>query len=380
MIQINQKYDCVGCTACKAVCPKHCIEMRADDEGFLYALADSNKCIDCHLCEKVCPVINRTSPRQPRLTLAAKNPDSQVRLASSSGGIFTLLAQQTLRRGGVVFGASYDKEWQVRHIAIDKEADIVLLQGSKYMQSLMGNSFSEAEAWLKDGREVLFSGTPCQIAGLKKYLRRDYPNLATVDIVCHGVPSPLIWSNYLRSINPQQKPITQVNMRDKTTGWQRYSITIGCDDGTTLISERASHNTYMRGFLSGIFTRPSCFQCPAKGGRGMSDITLGDFWGIGHVIKEMADSKGVGLVMAHSERGVELLGEIDFTRHEALYTEALRYNPCIERSSSEPALRSEFWAQYRQAGIQTIEKILPPKSKNPLRGIIKLVKRIFKIE
>ena len=377
MITISHKYDCVGCTACAAVCPQQCIQMRPNEEGFLYIHTDTNKCIDCHLCEKVCPVINRNNAKKPIRTIAAKNVDLQTRLVSSSGGIFTLLAQHVIDAGGVVVGASYDNEWQVRHIIIENREDIPQLQGSKYMQSSMGDCFRMAEKRLKEGTLTLFSGTPCQIAGFKKFLRRDYNNLITVDIVCHGVPSPLIWKEYLKSINPKQKSISKVNMRDKTTGWQRYSINIKCADGSTLLAERASHNLYMRGFLSGVYTRPSCFQCPAKGGRSGSDITLGDFWGVRHVVKQMADKKGVSLLLANTERGVELLNSISFSQVQTSYEEALRYNPSIEHSTKEPLFRNDFWIQYNQTGIVALENILPKKSKNPLRGIIKVVKRIF---
>lgn len=189
MIHIEDKSRCCGCAACMQRCPKLCITMSEDEEGFLYPKVDVSLCIDCGLCEKTCPVINQDEPHEPFAVYAAKNKDEKTRRESSSGGIFTMLAEQTIKSGGVVFGAKFNEQWEVEHGGVETIDDLAALRGSKYLQSRIGETYQEAERFLKEGREVLFSGTPCQIAGLKKYLRKDYPALLTVDVICHGAPS-----------------------------------------------------------------------------------------------------------------------------------------------------------------------------------------------
>lgn len=200
MINIKDKSNCCGCNACVQKCPKQCISMREDDEGFLYPYVDKILCIDCGLCEKTCPVINSKEERKPLNVFAAKKPNDEVRMQSSSGGIFTLLAENVIDEGGVVFGAGFNERWEVVHSFAEKKEDLAKFRGSKYVQSKVGNSYKQAEAFLKQGRKVLYSGTPCQIAGLKQYLRKDYANLLAVDFICHGVPSPGVFRTYLRAI------------------------------------------------------------------------------------------------------------------------------------------------------------------------------------
>ena len=200
MIQIKEKYECCGCGACVQRCPKHCIEFIKDKEGFLYPKVDETTCINCGLCEKVCPVINQNSIRKPSDIYAASNTNEVIKAESSSGGIFTILAETIINDGGVVFGARFNEQYEVVHDFTDNILGLAAFRGSKYVQSKIGNSFSEAETFLKQNRKVLFSGTPCQITGLKKFLRKEYSNLVTVDFVCHGVPSPEVWRKYLSSI------------------------------------------------------------------------------------------------------------------------------------------------------------------------------------
>ena len=200
MIHIESKELCCGCNACFQVCPKHCISMNEDKEGFLYPCVDVNICIDCHLCEKVCPVINQKEHHTPVGVYAAKNKDEEARMKSSSGGVFILLAEKILSEKGVVFGARFDQNWEVVHDFAEDLKGVVEFQGSKYVQSRVGDSYKNAEEFLKQGKRVLFTGTPCQVAGLRLFLRKEYENLLTVDFVCHGVPSPKVWRMYLKEI------------------------------------------------------------------------------------------------------------------------------------------------------------------------------------
>ena len=197
MIAIKEKHNCCGCSACVQVCPKQCIRMYADNEGFLYPQVNSTICIDCGLCEKVCPVINQNKPNVPLSVYAAKNINEEVRIKSSSGGIFTLLAEQIISEGGVVFGARFNENWEVVHDYTETIDGLESFRGSKYVQSSISDNFKVAKQFLKEGRKVLFSGTPCQIAGLKKFLQKEYENLLTMEVVCHGVPSPMVWRDYI---------------------------------------------------------------------------------------------------------------------------------------------------------------------------------------
>ena len=303
MIHIIDKSKCCGCNACVQRCPKQCIAMQVDEEGFLYPVVDQSVCIDCGLCEKVCPVINLNEPRQPLQVLAAKNRNEEQRLRSSSGGIFILLAEHIIKQGGVVFGARFDKNWEVEHAYAETLEELEPLMRNKYVQSRIGNTYKEAEQFLKQGRQVLFVGTPCLIAGLKKFLRKEYENLLAVDFICHGVPSPGVWRRYLEEIKSERSEdagkntvlssslksmpvITGINFREKQLGgysWKKYGFVVHAkspdkgDKNTVLLSMPYGINPFMRGFLANLYLRPSCYKCPAKAGRSTSDLTIGDF-------------------------------------------------------------------------------------------------------
>lgn len=197
MIQITDKQNCCGCEACVQRCPKQCITMQSDHEGFLYPKVNEEICIHCGLCEKVCPIINTATEKEPFKILGAKANDDEIVKKSSSGGFFSLIAEKVLSQNGVIFGAKFDKNWNVVHDYTDNINELDVFRRSKYVQSRIGNTYQKAEDFLKAGRLVLFTGTPCQIKGLKLFLRKDYENLLTVDFVCHGVPSPAVWNMYL---------------------------------------------------------------------------------------------------------------------------------------------------------------------------------------
>ena len=361
MIQIQEKKDCCGCSACVQRCPKHCITMHEDAEGFLYPEVDVSACIGCGLCEKVCPVINQYSERKPWAVYAAKNPDDEVRMQSSSGGVFTMLAEKCIDEGGVVFGACWDEEWNVKHTCIEKKEDIVLFRSSKYLQSIIGDSYCEAERLLKSGRKVLFTGTPCQIAGLKHFLRKDYDNLLTVDIVCHSVPSPGVWQQYLqeklRNIGLCKSNIQQISFRNKSTGWKSYSFVIKDNSGNTHI-ELSSQNAFMRGFLADLYTRPSCHVCPTKCLKSSSDITLGDFWGITSLMPQIDDNRGVSVTVVSTEKGMEFLHDINIQLYPLLYGDVSRYNPALIRSVSESKNRVRFFKNDERTFEEKIRELV----------------------
>lgn len=245
MINIEDKKECCGCSACVQRCPKQCIVMKEDEEGFLYPVVDKEVCIDCGLCEQVCPVLRQREEREPLEVYAAFNKNEEVRMQSSSGGIFTALAEPIIKEGGVVFGARFNEDWEVVHDYVETVEGLSAFRGSKYVQSRIGCTFSQAEQFLKQGRKVLFSGTPCQIAGLKLFLRKEYENLLSVDFICHGVPSPGVWRQYLNEFIVYQgnkkkisffpsKPIilnsirdiSRIEFRNKRLGWKKYSFAL----------------------------------------------------------------------------------------------------------------------------------------------------------
>lgn len=339
-----QKEKCSGCTACASICPKHCIEMRPDSEGFLYPVVDEKTCINCGLCNNICPVLSQSEPRQPLHCYAAQNKDKDVLLKSSSGGIFSLLAQYIIQdKNGVVFGAMWDNE-RVVHGFIESTDELYKLRGSKYVQSDLKDSFHQVSMFLKAGRYVLFSGTPCEIAGLKSYLRKDYENLFTVDIACHGAPSPKVLSMYIQELKDKYGVDSLfLNFRDKSTGWSAYSVSAYSGD-TKLFSEPASMNIYMRGFLRELYSRPSCHACSFKSFRSGSDITLADFWGIEKVCPEFYSEDGISLVLTHSAKAEAVIHRLECVTTQVMdLVKAIMQNGALLHSEEPHPERSYFF-------------------------------------
>lgn len=370
MIRLIDKKDCCGCSACVQKCPKKCIFLKEDEEGFLYPAVEINKCIDCGLCEMVCPVLNQAEERIPLDVFAALNTDDRIRMSSSSGGVFTMLAEHTIKNGGVVFGVKWNEYFEAVHDYTDTVDGIACFRGSKYVQSLVGNTFKQVRDFLLQGRKVLYSGTPCQISALKLYLSKDYKNLLTVDVVCHGVPSPKIWREYLESLKLEN--IGFISHKDKITGWKGYSFSIKSIDGKLLYTEKASYNIYMKAFVKNLTLRPSCFFCPSKAGKSKSDITLADYWGVECLMPKMYDNKGTSLVCANTQKGVETIENLNLILKRADYNQSVSYNSCIVKSTYQPIERDKFWSDYSEIGV----KALPPVKKESL--LKKILKRILR--
>lgn len=390
MFQITDKSQCCGCHACTSICAKHCITMHEDNEGFLYPVVDDTICVDCGLCEKVCPVINQNEPRKPLKVYAAKNANEEVRLKSSSGGIFSLLAEAIISDGGIVFGAKFDGNWNVVHSWTDTKEGIAAFRGSKYVQSIVGNTYVEVREFLKQGRKVLFSGTPCQIAGLKKFLRKEYDNLLTVDVVCHGVPSPLVWREYIGEVREKIRAervvgkntvssslndlpvITGISFRDKTHGWKKFGFRLHyaaskaavnsvSDSDTGKAHELLQpypENVFMKGFLSNLYLRPSCYACTARTGKSGSDISIADFWGVQNYYPEFDDDRGVGLILVNSDKGRKAYEQVNAINLETTYEQALNQNPCIEYSVPMTKHVKTFWDNFSLEGMDAVEDII----------------------
>lgn len=335
------KVRCTGCTACVAACPKSCLRMERDKEGFFYPVAEEAACINCDRCNRVCPAQKPlpVGDKKPLCYAAISRQDRQ-RAQSSSGGVFSLLAEKVLEQGGTVYGAAMEPDLTVRHLCITHTEDLPRLMGSKYVQSRMGDYFTRVRLDLEQGRKVLFSGTGCQVQGLLGYLGGPKPGLLTVDVICHGVPSEAVWQAYAKVIGAQ----LPLSFRDKCTGWQQYSVQL---NGT---AHPYRQDPYMRLFLSDVILRPSCYHCPAKGASRVSDLTLADFWGIQNVDRTMFDDKGTSLVLVHSAAGEQALAQIrsDLLLKAESLESAFAGNPNALHSATEPKARAAFFAEFEK--------------------------------
>lgn len=266
-----------------------------------------------------------------KVAYAYQNPDSEILRQSSSGGFFTRIASAVLERGGVVFGARFDGDWKVVVDYCEDMAGLALFRGSKYVQPRVGNAYRDCEAFLKAGRTVLFTGTPCMIAGLRSFLKREYANLVTMDFICHGTPKLKVWEAYLKGL--RKKP-EQVSFRDKSRGWKNYLCNAG-------VKSVFWEHPYMQVFLSDVALRDSCYSCRYKSWKSGSDVTAGDFWGIEHICPEIDDDRGLCLVVPHSESVFELVPELEQSRSFPL-DELIRYNPSATSCAMRPAISSLF--------------------------------------
>ncbi len=301
--------NCTGCGACENICPLNAIKLEENSEGFSYPNIDSTKCTNCGMCEKVCPIKNHTKHEELDYVYAITT-DDEIRMKSSSGGAFTLLATEILQNNGYVCGASYSKDFKsVEHIIISSVDELYKLNTSKYIQSNINNIYKKIKELLNKDFEVLFSGTPCQVAGLNNFLGKDYTNLTTIDILCHGVPSPLVWRKYLEKINPENKTIKSINFRDKAYGTYPLHFSIKYSDGNTFI-ENSKKNPYFKGFLKNLTLRKSCYNCKYATLARTSDITLGDFWKLQKFDKKLNDNKGYSAYMPNTEKGKVFLDKI----------------------------------------------------------------------
>lgn len=309
MITVTDKKKCCGCGGCYQVCPKGAIELTSDAEGFHYPKVDRAKCVGCGLCDRVCPVLNAPKPSDDVAVCVhvALAEDTDLRMASSSGGIFTVLAEAVNAQGGEVYGAAFAPDFSVHHRAVQTREDLAALRGSKYVQSDMDVCYRQAKSSLDAGRQVLFSGTACQIAGLHRFLGREYDNLLTVDVLCHGVPSPKAWQAYIRRAQQRQgAKLVSANFRSKDTGWMRFAMKMEFADGKAECTP-FPEDAYMQAFLRNYSLRPSCYACRFKGMNRPSDITLGDCWDIRQVDETMHDDRGTSVIIVRTEKGQRAL-------------------------------------------------------------------------
>lgn len=350
---------CTGCGACSTACPVGCIQMEPDKEGFLYPKVQNTDCINCGICEKVCHYRQEMKPKTVSLVYGAINKDENIRLQSSSGGVFYGLAKETIDCGGLVFGAAFDETNMVRHISVESVEALPQLMGSKYVQSEIRDTFKEAKCALEKGRQVLFTGTPCQIKGLYAYLGKDFENLITMDFICHGVPSPMIWNMYLEEAEKQKNAkANKISFRSKTYGWKQYSMQIKFSDGETYTAKNIE-DTYLRCFISNIGLRKTCYHCTAKGENRVADITVADFWGVEKTDEKRNDDKGVSAVILRGEKAKRFMRKIEaqFILLESDIKCVERFNSSLIKSANINPLRERFFKEIKKHGFKkTFEK------------------------
>ncbi len=359
MLEVPKR--CNGCHACASICPQKCIKMVANDEGFLYPQIDKTRCVKCGLCIKTCPLLHKQIKRQNKpQRYACFNKDINVRMQSSSGGIFTLLAEEIIKGGGHVFGAAFDENLKVKHICVSEISQLQKLRGSKYVQSEIGDCFLKARTLLNEGKKVLFTGTPCQIGGLKNFLGKDYDNLWLQDIICHGVPSPLAWEKYKEHLSKSfNSNINKVAFRDKSTGWLNYSMKIDFENGQSYKTLHGN-DEFFKIFLKDVCLRNSCYDCAFKGEQRASDITLADFWGADRGYKKTFDDKGLSYVVIHTQKGMELFNKIKdkIVCMPAKVSLARRFNKSYSKSCKRPLQRDLFMKELQTSEFDKAFKCL----------------------
>ena len=380
MINIEQKSNCCGCQACYNICPKNAIEMIEDEKGFKYPRVDNEKCISCGLCVKTCPIINNKQISNTPKAYACVNKDENIRMQSTSGGVFTLLATSIINKGGVVFGACFDENFGVHHTYSETIEGLAKFRSSKYLQSDIGLSYKKAKEFLNEGRYVLFTGTPCQIEAFKSFLGKEYDKLYLQDIICHGVPSPLVWEKYKEyRENKANAKLSEMSFRSKKDeGWRKYHVNMKFDNNSYYNVNR-DDDAYIKAFLKHLSLRESCTDCKFKKNNRLSDITLADFWGINHVALEMNDNKGISLVIVNSEKGQELMKDISemMVCKEVDFENAISRNPSFNTSSKKNEKSDLFFRELDNTNFEELVKKYIPKE-SLLTKLKKKIKRMIK--
>lgn len=371
----QKKSECTGCHACFNACPVHAISMKRDMEGFLYPSVDENICIHCGRCVQVCQIFQKQKdPEQiPSRAFACMNTCMDERLSSSSGGIFILLARYVIERNGYVFGAAFDEHMHLSHTYASTLEGCRAFMGSKYLQSRIGTSFSDAKRFLNQGKWVLFTGTPCQIHGLKLFLGREYEKLIAVDLACHGVPSPAVFERYIDDLGKKYgSQVVGFSFRSKKTGWKSFSSQVEFEDKQSNCTEH-DQCPYMKAFLSNLDLRPYCYRCNNKEGNHFSDLTMGDFWGAKAKEADMDDDKGTSVLLTNTAKGGQILQGITqslFIRQTDL-KHVLEHNGAMVRAVSMNPYREKFFYDFNHKDAPLEELILPYLPKRSVKEKIK---------
>lgn len=356
---LNFKKSCCGCSACMNICPEHAISMKPDEDGFAFPQINVDLCIKCGLCDNVCALKNESVVNnEPIAVYAAINKNESTLMSSASGGVFGALANIVLGKNGIIFGCAYNERMEPEHVGIKSKSDIKKLQGSKYVQSDINTTFTEAREYLKKGKWVLFTGTPCQIAALKLYLGKDYDQLITADIICHGVPSKDFFKGYIKYLEEKLKgKVVDFKFRDKTKGWGLTGkVVYQKNDKIYERSILPIDSYYYYYFLRGEIYRASCYECKYACGNREGDFTMGDYWGIGKVHPEVQTEKGVSLLLVNSKKGMTLIDELRnyLELTESNFDQARVYNEQLNRPMDKSSRRGAILKMWREGGYKAI--------------------------
>ncbi len=371
---------CNGCSACMTVCPRAAIKMSADDEGFPYPAVDASTCVKCGSCEQACPVLNPPEARLPLAVYAAINKDEEVRRQSSSGGVFSLIGRQVLDAGGVVYGAGWSHDLEVVHKRVTTLDGLAELRGSKYVQSDLQHVYADVRADLCSGRRVLFSGTPCQIAGLGACLETATPALLCVDFICHAVASPKVFSAYKAEIEQRVgSKAVRIEFRRKDRGWRRFSLSVAAENGKEYLAIRHS-DPFLRAFLSDLINRPSCHACACRELRSGSDITLADCWNVQRIAPELDDDRGTSLVLVNTADGEDVWNRLrpDVTSKRVSYDDTVRRNWAVHRSPVSHPKRAVFFGDLGHGGARRLmRRCLARPPTRRIHDWLRSIKRIL---
>ncbi|MBQ4279789.1 MAG: Coenzyme F420 hydrogenase/dehydrogenase, beta subunit C-terminal domain [Rikenellaceae bacterium] len=390
MIVITDKEKCSGCAACLNICPCNAISMKPDAEGFDYPAVATDLCVECGLCLKVCPLLHERKIEERTRAFVVQHSDERTRLESSSGGAFSAIGEWVTAQGGVVYGAAFTPRFNVVHAATDKPEELGKFRGSKYVQSEIGHTFRAVKAHLNEGRMVCFSGTPCQVEGLVRYLGKPYERLITVDLVCHGIPSPKIWRKYLDFQEHRYGKIEQIGFRDKRYGYAGSTMAIRYASGRQSFHGRELQ-FFKDTFFRDLSTRPACYNCHFKTVERLADITLYDCWHTARFDKALDDDKGSTFLLTHTPKGERVVEGIKpYIRYcetptaEAIATDGKMAVTCIARNPR----RTEFFADADRLTVpELMHKYLPVTFKRRMTlllkpllyrtGLLKVLKRLM---
>lgn len=384
MISLCSKSECCGCGACSNICPRSCIEMCSDETGFLYPEINYSLCEECGLCTKVCPSLNKLhSVDTPRSAYVVQHKDNAIRYQSTSGGAFTGIAEKTIDEGGVVFGASFNDNFHIYHSYSETSIGLGRFRSSKYVQSKIGKTFTEAKDFLDEGRPVCFSGSPCQVAGLKSFLRKDYDNLITVDFLCRAVPSPLIYDKYLDFQKKKLGKIKNIRFRDKAFGYSFSTLSIEADNNK---NRRKYHkgvesDVWLRAFFSRVCDRPCCANCEFQGKYHQSDFTIWDCINVSEYAPDLDDNLGTTRVMVRGLKANKYFNEIKSVFKFVEISPADIYDKNKKRPLSFSKIdKYNFYkdAQVMES-VQFFEKYFPNTSKIKAMYLARLITHKLKI-
>lgn len=392
MIQITHKSACCGCNACGDVCPKQAISFKTDNEGFWYPKVDVEKCVDCGLCEKVCPIINikelKKNDLPESVCYAAEHKNLEVVFDSTSGGMFSALADIMYKSKGYVGGAIFNEDFSVKHYISNDKNDLPKLRSSKYLQSHLDGFYKQVKSLLTAGEKVLVCGAPCQMAALRAFLQKDYENLIIADFVCRGINSPKVWGKYIDSFEERYgSPVVYAKSKSKEFGWRNLTQKVILADGRH-IYETKDQSIFTKGYLrTGVYCRPSCYDCVFKGFPRIADITLADFWGIEDVEPSMDKNLGTSLVMLNSRKGADFFRKVEsriraipvsiqciMAKNSALVKPLNA--PLVDRTRFFEDLDKMTFTELANKYILSKEPSIKQKIKKNLKKIVHLYKRI----